>query len=260
MDAVLADSQANLLRTVVVVGSIEHVELLLVLDDCRSLATLSFPIKSGLKYGSIERQSPVGATEISSNRSRCNTKQLTFELRVASSEIEEIFALVSHDLGIDGPATIPGASRSKDGVRGVPDKSQAIGTPSMTNGIGPAPAISLIEEVDGVVPDQSSGSTKSLRLVVGLRCYLAYPFPVLQVLALSNADIPAFPVTTIVRRDAVIHQISATMTDHNGVFRKERTGSCVVAINELVGKAERTDKQKECQQKESKVSHLTFTI
>ena len=160
---------------------------------------------------------------------------MTFELRVTSGKIEEVLALVSHDLRIDGPATIPRTSRSENGIGSISNKGQTIGTPSMTNGIGPTSAISLIEEVDGVVPHQSSRRTKSLCLIVGLRCNLANPLPILQVLALGNADIPAFPVTTIVRRDAVIHQITAAMKDHNRVFRKERTSSRVITINELVG-------------------------
>jgi hypothetical protein len=168
---------------------------------------------------------------------------LAFELRVACSKIKEVFTLEGYDLGIDGTATIPIARRTKDGIRSVSHKRKPVCTPGMADGIGASATISLVEKVDGVVPHDSPRSTKSLGLVVGTRRNLSYPAPAFQVVALGNADVPAFPFPAVMRRDAVIHQVASAMTDNDRVLGKERSRPCVVAIDELVGMAKRTTEQ-----------------
>ena len=115
----------------------------------------------------------------------------------------------------------------------------------MTNGIGSSSSISLVEEMDGIIPDDCSRSTKSLRFIFGLRRNLTNSLPTFQVLALGNSYIPALPSPSVMRRNAIIHKVSSAMKDYDWVFRKERSSSRIVTINELVSVDEVAEKEEQ---------------
>ena len=104
----------------------------------------------------------------------------------------------------------------------------------MADGISASTTISLIEEVYGVVPNNSTRSTKTLCLIVSSRRYLTYPAPTLQIVTLGNTNVPPLPISTVVRRNTIIHQVSATMIYYNRILGKECTRTSIITINELI--------------------------
>jgi len=193
-------------------------------DQRGRLDTLLLPGPFRPQDGTGFQLRPGIGTEIGRELGGSDPHHLRGHRGIARRKVEQQLAVEGESLRIDRPPRSPRAVRAENGIAGLAREGEAVGRHRVADRVARPVAIGLVKQVHASLEHERPGRAEAVLIASLLGPQLADLFPVQKVLALRDADRPAFgrirrSKFRVERRQRKVHQVAVLETHHRGVFR-----------------------------------------